>query len=59
MSHKLYQLYEHQFERLPFGYVQLDNQPDKYGAILKYQPESNTYLIRGIGNNKPSEWSNK
>lgn len=44
----LYQLYEHQFKRLPSGAVRIDGPYETYGLIIKKQA-NNTFLIRGTG----------
>lgn len=49
----LYQLYEHQFKRLPNGYVVINGPHDKYGRLLSGKRENGTYLICGIGNTIP------
>lgn len=47
MGH-LYQLYEHQFKRLPSGAVRIDGPWDTYGIPIRKQ-DNGTWLIRGTG----------
>lgn len=44
----LYQLFDHQFTRLPSGAVRIDGPWDTYGRIIKRQDDG-TWLIRGTG----------
>lgn len=50
----LYQLFAHQFKRLGKGFVQIDAPFEKYGKLLSDKRENGTFLIRGIGNKKPT-----
>ena len=51
----LYQLCENQFKRLHNNYVLINGPHDVYGKLLSGKRENGTYLIRGIGNAKPSD----
>jgi hypothetical protein len=50
----LYQLFDNQFKQLGNGFVQIDAPFEKYGKLLSGKRENGTFLIRGIGNKKPS-----